>query len=263
MQIIGGGSMIVYELKNNFVMITQDDHASVSGQMYNQMRSEVSITRRHQSVSKAVREHDRAWKELDDTPIWNDRLQVPYSFIDFPLALKLVCYRNGIDEIENEDPYAALLCSLHYTSLVKNTDHLLAQKFVESEQTRQERIDHLISDSNLSLDVMPNLSILQFFDRLSLLLCYDEEGSDIERQFPWYQSGVADASVFLKKSKNVSLERDHAHFFKVDPFIFKNDFEVSLPMKYVSKRATQELGLAEAYKQTPWYKRTMVIQSPT
>ena len=44
----------------------------------------------------------------------------PYNFFEYPAEPRLSVYRRGIDAVEASDPYAGLLCSLHYESFVRN-----------------------------------------------------------------------------------------------------------------------------------------------
>ena len=62
----------------------------------------------------AIYEHDRGWIELDKVPILNDAKNIPYTFMDCPSSLRFVFYTIGLNEIEDSNPYGALLCSKHF-----------------------------------------------------------------------------------------------------------------------------------------------------
>ena len=62
----------------------------------------------------AIYEHDRGWIELDKVPILNDAKNIPYTFMDCPSSLRFVFYTIGLNEIEDANPYGALLCSKHF-----------------------------------------------------------------------------------------------------------------------------------------------------
>ncbi|WJH35961.1 DUF3891 family protein [Paenibacillus sp. CC-CFT747] len=109
--------MIVYERDDVWVMTAQDDHARFSGAAAGFWKDE-SLTGSvlYEDVRLAIQEHDRGWIPLDVHPMWNDREQRPYSFRDLPVGLKLPYYRQGVDEVQERNEYAALLNSLHYAS---------------------------------------------------------------------------------------------------------------------------------------------------
>ncbi|MDT2191313.1 DUF3891 family protein [Paenibacillus larvae] len=106
--------MIVYEREHDFVMTRQDDHARLAGmwipywkRFYGDRREEMHLS---------VTEHDRGWIDLDETPLWNDAEDKPYTFIDTPVLLRLAFYTKGLDKVQSKSPYAALINSLHFTS---------------------------------------------------------------------------------------------------------------------------------------------------
>lgn len=107
--------MVIYETDQAYIMTTQHDHAHISGELASQWEESAFKNRRHkQDFVYAAREHDRGWIQLDAAPFWNDHVSAPYTFIDFPLNPRFVFYRLGIDEVEQGNTYAALLCSLMY-----------------------------------------------------------------------------------------------------------------------------------------------------
>jgi hypothetical protein len=67
--------MIVRETEREFVMITQHDHAHLSGVLASHFTKEFfREDSYYQELILAIYEHDRSWIRLDDTPIWNDEL---------------------------------------------------------------------------------------------------------------------------------------------------------------------------------------------
>src|SRR5690606_13416907 len=123
---------------------TQHDHAYLSGVISRWFPESMFGHDRIQEVVLAIEQHDRGWIRLDETPIWNDRHGVPFSFMDYPLPPKLLSYRQGIDEVEEMNMYAGLLCSLHYSSFnhIKNSSLKYCVEFREYETDRQSRMKH-------------------------------------------------------------------------------------------------------------------------
>lgn len=93
----GISKMIVYEHDGMYVMTAQHDHGKISGifaQQWNDAFFEGKDGRK--DVEYAVKNHDVGWIELDQSPLWNEEKQFPYSFTDYPMARKLHYYKLGI-----------------------------------------------------------------------------------------------------------------------------------------------------------------------
>src|SRR5690625_4939597 len=100
--------MIIRENDHSFIMIEQHHHAEISGYLFQQLSERFLLSKYH-SLHYAIVNHDCGWIPFDDMPIWNDVKNQPYSFIDFPISFKTVLYRHGINQVQENDPYAALL----------------------------------------------------------------------------------------------------------------------------------------------------------
>src|SRR5699024_12726047 len=88
------------------------------------------------SIMNAIRHHDRGWIHFDKEPFLNDVTHEPYDFTQFPLLPKLALYKNGINEVEDLNPYAGLLCSLHYSSFLKNNTNNKVIHFLRHEDRK-------------------------------------------------------------------------------------------------------------------------------
>nr|WP_186438508.1 DUF3891 family protein [Cohnella terricola] len=164
--------MIVRECEDDFTMITQHDHADLSAQFARQFKPEFYMdTEFTDDVLLAIREHDRGWIGLDEIPLWNDRIHAPFSFFDYPLYPKLLMYTKGINEVERTSRYAALLCSLHYTSFanIRDSKHPDCVEFMNTELRRQEQIGQQLIHPASEI-VLRHLWLLQLCDDLSLRL---------------------------------------------------------------------------------------------
>lgn len=251
--------MIVYELANSFCMITQTDHAHLSGQLFDKLDKHLIPNIDDESLRKAVYEHDRGWLTLDDTPVWNDQQKRPYSFLDFPLAIKLLGYQDGISQIEKEDPYAGLLCSMHYTDVVKYAEHDLITRFVKQEEQRQQRIQSQLPQTK-DTHLIIHFHVLQFLDRLSLFLCFREKGISQLREFPWYDQGFGSSNHFTPNRERIQAVWTDSYQLKIFPFLFIEDIEVQVRTKYVQKSHIQQAGLAQAYQDTRFLDKTITIK---
>ena len=164
--------MIVRDAKDCYIMITQHEHANLSAQFADKWRKESFLgSNLFDDVVVGIREHDRSWIVLDEIPFWNDAKQIPYSFVDYPLSLKLHFYTYGLNEIEAITPYGCLLASLHYCSFFTKMSNRDAELFLQSEKRRQGKIKHSLGlDSNDEKDLLYHFRLLQLCDDLSLYI---------------------------------------------------------------------------------------------
>lgn len=241
--------MIVREYEDRFILIEQDHHARISGDIMKQLKSELFLGEEwRRSVEYAISNHDLGWKSFDLEPFWNDQAKKPYSFIDFPAMLKTALYSQGVDAVEKHHPYAALLCSCHYTRFMKNENSKAAEHFIRAEKERQKRLIDSISSFNEAL-FQYHFSLLRFGDNISLYLCLNEPGTPKSLIHPFFQDGI-DISPLGKF--NLSF-KDH-QTVAIDRFPFKQPFTVFIKQKSVLKRELVEKGLLQSYKDAPYEK---------
>ncbi|UHA74255.1 DUF3891 family protein [Paenibacillus sp. 481] len=244
--------MIVREREHDFVMIEQHEHGKLSGVMATHFKRELLVgTDRFDELVYAVNEHDCSWMGLDNIPIWNECSQVPFSFMDYPLPLKVAFYRLGVDEVEQKSIYAALLNSLHFSSFFHVEKLPAVQQFMAHERERQQRIRQLLPD--MKEEVIHNhLNLLQFCDDLSLYVCLNEPGVRKEDEFVWYQDGIENSIPFHHDRKSMIVaEWVDEHNIKLSSFPFTSSFTTSIPFKVVSKVRAGAIGIHKAYQEQP------------
>ncbi|WP_274651125.1 DUF3891 family protein [Paenibacillus humicola] len=247
--------MIIREDMQQFTMIGQHDHAVLSGEIADRLVDGLFGGDAAQ-VRYAVRQHDRAWIRLDRTPVWNDREHRPFSFFDYPLPPKLVLYRLGVDEVEEADAYAALLCSLHYTSFIdiRSSDDPDCVEFTSLERERQDRIRSAIGDPD-EKRVSQHLKLLQLCDNLSLYVGMNEPGAEKRSEHPWFRNGVGKlADGKMREASWIDNET-----IRITPWLIESDFTASLPLKRVSKDAVQRLGIQRAYAEAKQEVQTVTF----
>ncbi|GAA4452947.1 DUF3891 family protein [Nibrella saemangeumensis] len=245
--------MIIRETPDSFWMVQQPDHAHLSGliaEAWHDPYFELSPHR--EDTIRAVYSHDDSWLPADQTPFWNDVQRMPFSFIHYPSALKIVLYTNGINILEQEIPYSALLVSLHYSSFM-NKQVEAESRFLRQEEARQHRLkQHLeIRTEEQQALLHYHFDLLQFCDNLSLYLCLNKPGTSKEDEHPFFQEGFKNSDHFAFTGH----QKIHAFWptpdqVRLRPFPFKSAFEMSMKTKKVSKLAIQENGLLPAYSQT-------------
>jgi hypothetical protein len=216
--------MIVRERAGSYVLIRQHDHALASGQF---ARHWAAKPRPLESTLYAVAHHDVAWRGPDAVVRWNEETGRPYSFLDYPVEQKVRAYAEGIDWLEERDRYAALLCSRHYETLVRQFGKSGAEEgFAEAEQRRQKRLRAGMSGEQLD-NLDRNLRLLKLCDGLSLYLCLNEGGGGDYP--PPYPGG------FRMDGKVYNPVWEDQRTLRLEPGPFDEPFHVSVPYEEAGK----------------------------
>ncbi|WP_010529185.1 DUF3891 family protein [Lentibacillus jeotgali] len=251
--------MIVRERQNQYVMIEQDHHARISGQLAANLKDSFFIEETwKQSVLYAIENHDYAWKMMDKQPFWNDQKQEPYMFTDIPNSAKTVFYKHGVDEVEKYDLYAALLCSEHYARFLIDDPKEESQLFVQNERKRQQQIiGSLENYDNEIFDV--HYGLLQFLDSLSLYICLNEPGTSKENEHPLFKEGipVPQMLTFFHTNK-VGIYWKDDETVEMDVFPFGSPIDITIRQKVIPKNDILEKGLIKSYEQVD--EKTVSIQ---
>ncbi len=214
--------MIVRERAGSFVLIRQHDHGRVSGEFGRHWNAEIEPGA---PTLYAITEHDVGWQELDDEVRFNPEIEAPYSFIDYPLEPKLRAYRHGLDRIEAGEPYAGYLCSMHYSSFVRDSQEPAAVEFRESEAGRRARIEASMPEA-WRANTEYNFRLLQLCDDLSLFVCLNEPG---ENTFPWYRNGFR-----FRGERLMPVWRDR-RTLSLNPNPFSEPFELTIPYRLIDR----------------------------
>jgi Protein of unknown function (DUF3891) len=252
--------MIIRETKDSFIMIKQHDHAFLSGETIKHFdRNLLKSDQLFDDALYSAYQHDRSWIGLDETPIWNDRKKVPYTFSDYPLLPKLAFYKIGVDEIERVNTYASLLCSLHFCSFFSQSENKDCLVFLTGEARRQMRLKEKLPDLDEEL-LQQHFRLLQFSDNLSLYLCLNEPGVDKEEEHPWFKNGFNNTEVFHPENQPLMARWVNENEVTLDPYPFEKEFHVSLQYNMVSKRMVDRMGIAEAYEKSDMEEKMILFR---
>ena len=216
--------VIVRDKPDSYVLVKQHDHALASGEFAKYWASK---PRPLESTLYAIAHHDVAWQGPDARVRWNEETGRPYSFVDYPPEPKVRAYNEGLGWLEERDPYAACLCSLHYETLVRRFGRSEAEeRFADAESRRQEKLRGGLSEEELeNLDY--NLRLLRLCDGLSLFVCLNEPGDDDDP--PPYPGGFE----FLgERLKPIWEDR---RTLRLDPNPFSGVFVLVIPYLSVGK----------------------------
>lgn len=215
--------MIVREQRDSFLVFDQHEHALVSAEFARRWKDE---PRPFGSTMYAVENHDIAWQELDGRVLWNEEKDRPYSFVDYPIELKLPAQRRGIEAVEERDPYAACLCSMHYERFLVHATRQDEIEFRDHELDRQHRLHAGMSEEDFA-NLERNLLFLRLFDGLSLFICLNDPG-DSEAPPP-YPGGFE----FDGRSYEASWRDERT--LRLEPNPFTQPFEIELPYREVGR----------------------------
>jgi len=244
--------MIIRERKNEYVMIEQADHSVISGDCFANWKDELLKGDQFtDAIRYAITNHDFGWKEFDKMPFWNDEKGAPYNFMDFPSIPKLVFYKNGIDELENLNPYAGMLVSRHYSHLViGDSEYEEAKIFIKNELERRDRLAKEIKgfDENLFEYHYAQLAIC---DNFSLFVCLNEPGTDKAEEHPLFKNGIPiPGELKMLNQDSFNLEWIGTDKVRLTPFPFKSETPFTIRQRVVSKERIKKSGLINSYLET-------------
>lgn len=244
--------MIVRENGDHFIMIEQDDHAHISGEFIKNWHSDFFDGEEfRKSVIYAIYQHDIGWKAFDKQPFWNDAKQAPYTFIDYPTPAKTVLYTHGIDLVEQQDTYAALLCSEHYRRFLLHDDSNEAQAFVKQERARQQQIIASLPKFDQQLFDF-HYGLLQLCDNVSLYLCLNEPDVTTENTHPFFRAGIPiSPALHLFTNTKVQLSWEDENTVMIHDFPFIIHTVVQLQQRTLAMETIRAKGLMKAYESAP------------
>jgi hypothetical protein len=215
--------MIVRERPDSYVLIKQHDHGLISGEF---ARHWTEQPRPLEPTLYAIMEHDIGWRSLDSSVRWNEGSGKPYSFANYPTEPKLRAYKEGLNFLEARSPYAACLCSMHYASLVGDSEE--EARFRKSEAVRRRKIENMMNKEE-SANLEHNFHLLQLCDDLSLFVCLNEPGRN---EHPWYENGFS-----FEGAKFVPVWEDRSTL-RLDPNPFSGPFDLVVPYTLVEKNGS-------------------------
>jgi hypothetical protein len=160
--------MIVRHLADRIQLITQPDHAALSGRI---MANCVPLRRspRFDSILLAIREHDNGWQEEDASPAVDLETGRVVDFVTAPLAVRHRVWPRAIGRL-SYDPWAAALVAQHALTVYDRyrSDSAWASFFADLEVLR----DDMASRSRASLDdLATDYPFVRLGDLISLTFC--------------------------------------------------------------------------------------------
>ena len=110
--------MIVTPIHGQLLVITQNDHAHLAGELLSLWRTDgLPEHPRRRQLLFAAREHDNGWREADSAPRCRRRDGRPHDFMTVPRELRWEIWHRGTRRFIEREPYAALLIVRHAREL--------------------------------------------------------------------------------------------------------------------------------------------------
>ncbi|MBB5174499.1 DUF3891 family protein [Texcoconibacillus texcoconensis] len=228
--------MIVRKEKDDVILIKQHQHGLVSGEMAELWGDEqFKKDNQKNEVVYAVKNHDRAWKDLDDRMLLETGDRIPASFVNYPQKYKQQAYRKELAKLERSVPYAALLVSKHFASFFAGRLDKISQQFLREEKGRQERVKELLNLTEQDEKHLNNhFQILQFCDHMSLFLCMNKPGAHKQEEILWFRDGFSQRFPYLGNQLIAAQWLDEKKV-SITPFPFSTSMVVRVPYKRVPR----------------------------
>jgi hypothetical protein len=256
--------MIRRETGSAFFLITQEDHARLSGQLAERFGNALfAKPQPREATLTGIRLHDAGWPLHDDEPTLN-AAGLPLDVFEVPRAIALKVWSASAERAAAVDPYAGLLVSLHALALSiyatsrasmqqepfdidQLAERFEVNKFQHREVERQEQLRrqlgmrtdlplmHGLAEPNASAEedqLTGNFRLLQAMDLISLCLCCTQPPANQTHEV---QQQPGQTPITL------NLGRDADGAVTVDPWPFDQPrLELSVPFRRVAEKAFKD-----------------------
>jgi len=263
--------MLRLETESGWWLVTHPDHARLAGAFAERWGNERFLPPEPRArVLKGIARHDDGWAARDAAPqitrqgkpsAFSVELVGKYSaFEEIDLADYLAVRDRAVRLIAEEDPYAAVLISMHTYSLLSEhadrstiapEDLPLLDRFLEQQKSFQGKLLQKISDDpNLRAEqkseaaILDHFRLLQATDNLSLLTCVDfARPANLLHPLPLRGGGHSRVEVRSVGSRH----------FVLDPYPFAEpSLGFQFPARHVAGKVfSSSAELQERFKAAP------------
>lgn len=231
---------------DSVVCVGQASHAWISGQLARAWgNAEFAAPDPLQDVCFAVEQHDAGMAEWDLHPALDPQTGRPLSFLKMPEATHLQLWSAAPGKVMATSPYAALLVSMHGTSLMRHREPSAAVEAYLAEQQRLQT-ELLVALGEDEERVTRNRQLLWALDHLSLTLLVE---------------GWSPASVVGPGRVELLVEVIREGLAIVDPWPFAGpDVRVSCWGRRLEGRYEQEGHLHAALERAPFRRLQFTLR---
>jgi len=274
--------MLRLETETGWWLVTHPDHARLAGAFAKRWGNDRFLPPEPRArVLAGIARHDDGWAARDAAPVitregkpsaFSFELVGKYSaFEQIDLADYLLVRDRAVRLIAQEDPYAAILISMHTSNLLSEhadrstispADLPLLDRFLEQQKAFQTSLMQTISaDPSLTAEqkteaaILDHFRLLQATDYLSLLTCVDfARDADLLHPLPVRGGRYNRIGVRWVKSRH----------FALDPYPFAEpELSFHFPARHVSaKRFSSSQELQGKFAAAPVEMQSVTV-SPT
>jgi Protein of unknown function (DUF3891) len=228
------------------VAIGQASHAWVSGQLARAWGNErFPAPDPFEEVCLAAEQHDIGWTDWDLRPSLNPRTGLPYTFIELPVSAHIELWSAAPAKLVTQSRYAALLASMHGTTLqarrdlhkLEPADRALVERYLEQQHTRQRELIELLGADRDQLE--RNRRLLWAWDGISLALCLGWQ--TLMNEVPAASAGA-----------ELALELTGTDLFTLDPWPFaRHELELRCEGRKLTGPFESDTAIREALDHAP------------
>ena len=256
--------MIVrYESDGSIVMITQNDHAQLSGLFAAHWGNDsFEKPRPYGPLVRAAMFHDRGWIRYETGPQLNPQTGKTPNYREVPNdAAQLTAFEWAGDWLGAIDPYAGLMIAKHRTGLWQGRYGVISYpppikrgklapeilEYISRSEAKQKTVAEKLDPKELAI----NYNLLQVWDMMSLYICSSEilEQDRIEPVPVAYTNAAGVAMTFTPTQPDT---------IALDPYPFD---QPSLATNVIFRRLTQTKFKDSAELQTVYFKTAPQIAS--
>jgi hypothetical protein len=215
--------MLRLETEDGWWLVTHPDHAHLAGEFASRWGNAMfTPPEPREHVLRGIYAHDDGWRERDASPAvtrqgkpaaFSTELVGKYSaFEEIDLTAYLAVRREAVQRTAKEDPYAAILISMHTHNLLsERTDRSTIRAedlpwldaFLVEQLTLQRALrEQLLAEGSIATEHLTPQSLSQRFqllqacDNLSLLSCVDFSGeATLLHPLPLRDGGASEVKV--------------------------------------------------------------------
>jgi hypothetical protein len=242
--------LVVDAAPDRLRLVRQADHARLAGQLAARWGNDRFAAPMPASVVAADL-HDEGWVEPDARPLLDPATRRPLNFLDIDLRRHAGFYGEAVRLAQEQDPYAGLLVSMHWTGLYCGRwgwQSALAfapppelRDFLDGVVTDQQHAwigladqawDRSLSRRAFERNLWADYELLQVWDILSLFLCRTDLTAATETQIAAVPRDRDDVGV------DVTVRVPGDGSVTLDPYPFGEDaFDVAVPAREIADRA--------------------------
>jgi len=230
--------MIRRDKNGGWILITQHDHALLSGQIIAHWgNNNFVIPKPYDEVLFAISVHDSGWKDWDAKPKINPENGYPANFTEMSPYDQSVIWSKCYRSYSKKHSYAAALIALHFSkfnrsNLKKDPDNKQLELLqIDMKDVISTELGFNISNSNsdkIPNDIKVNLKMLQIGDIISLTLCHGWRSIEITETPTDYNGN----------SKTLKMESEDGFNYKITPYPYdKSKLEFNIIGKNLHEKS--------------------------